>query len=126
MPSILIVDNDVSVLRCVAIMFQRAGWSVFCARKIAEAIDIIKDTATLHVIVCDTGMEPESGASLARHIMKHGPFDASLFFHTAGDTSAAADVRALGFQVSEKPQSVLLLATIARNAIRASDGSNQE
>lgn len=80
-PSILIVDDDVSMARTTAMILERKGWAVTTAHNGPEAIEIVR-TQPFNVILMDIRMPLMDGVETVRRIKRVRP-DAVVIMMTA-------------------------------------------
>ncbi len=66
-PSLLIVDDELSVARTLQMVFEQEGYKVAAAHSCAEALRLLDDGARYDAIITDLNMEqPDIGLDVAR------------------------------------------------------------
>lgn len=76
MPSLLIVDDELSVLNSLAFLFQRHGYDVLTCDHPAKAVETVSkldDTGELGVVISDYRMPAMSGIELLHELGKYVP-----------------------------------------------------
>lgn len=63
---ILMVDDDIPILEVVSEALGDAGYTVVTATSATEALDKIRDDATINLLFSDVVMPGQSGVDLAR------------------------------------------------------------
>ncbi len=58
-PSILIVDDEVSITRTLTMVFEQDGYLVVPAYSAAEAIQVLQDGHSIDAVITDLNMESE-------------------------------------------------------------------
>lgn len=58
-PSILIVDDEVSITRTLTMVFEQDGYVVLPAYSAAEAIRVLQDGQSIDAVITDLNMESE-------------------------------------------------------------------
>jgi DNA-binding NtrC family response regulator len=58
-PSILIVDDEVSITRTLSMVFEQAGYEVHPAYSAAEAIHMLHNGHSIDAVITDLNMEAE-------------------------------------------------------------------
>lgn len=58
-PSILIVDDEVSITRTLTMVFEQDGYDVLPAYSAAEAIRVLQDGQSIDAVITDLNMESE-------------------------------------------------------------------
>jgi CheY-like chemotaxis protein len=72
--SILLVDDESSILETLRQVFEREGYEVATARSSAEAVGLIKRNGRFDAVITDLNMEKEDiGLEVARVAMKSKP-----------------------------------------------------
>jgi DNA-binding NtrC family response regulator len=73
-PSILIVDDEQSVLQTLRLVFEQEGYEVFTAASCEEALKIIGNGSAFDAVITDLNMESEDiGLEVARAALKRKP-----------------------------------------------------
>lgn len=66
-PSLLIVDDEISVARTLQMVFEQEGYKVAAAHSCAEALHLLGNGTTYDAIITDLNMEqPDIGLDVAR------------------------------------------------------------
>lgn len=66
---ILLIDDDVLVLKTVRNLLTQQGYDVYCAKTANEAMEQLRK-ASPHLIVCDIRMPGKSGIDLIKELKK--------------------------------------------------------
>lgn len=92
MPTILVVDDDRSMLRILQLIFERAHYQVYMAQDSAEALDIIYREYPDVVLIDD--MMPDMTGSQVCFQVKHDPRvrHIPMIIHSAGSDVLDADL----------------------------------
>jgi DNA-binding response OmpR family regulator len=69
---ILIVDDEVSILKLLNLSFTRAGYQVFTAESGEEALELLKKE-TIHVMFFDLNLPNMDGLELCRKVKHYMP-----------------------------------------------------
>jgi DNA-binding NtrC family response regulator len=73
-PSILIVDDEESVLQTLRLVFEKEGYDVSTAASCEEALKVIGNGAAFDAVITDLNMEREDvGLEVARAALKRKP-----------------------------------------------------
>lgn len=70
---VLLVDDDGSVRRLVAMALHSAGFEVLEAADGNAAVQLCEQTETIHLVLADVLMPKLSGRQLASHVVLHHP-----------------------------------------------------
>ena len=72
--SILLVDDESSILETLRLVFEREGYKVATATSSAEAVGLIKRNSRFDAVITDLNMEKEDiGLEVARAAMQSEP-----------------------------------------------------
>ena len=72
--SILIVDDEESVLQTLRMVFEMEGYDVSTASSCQEALDVLGNGKSFDAVITDLNMETEDiGLEVARAAVKHKP-----------------------------------------------------
>jgi CheY-like chemotaxis protein len=73
-PSILLVDDENSILETLRMVFEREGYAVATARNSGEAVGLISGNGHFDAVITDLNMEEEDiGLEVARAALKARP-----------------------------------------------------
>jgi CheY-like chemotaxis protein len=76
--TLLLVDDDEAVLRCLGQMVSSLGFRVVSAASAEEAL-VLAATEPVHLLVCDVALPRLSGYELAGSLSERSPGLATLF-----------------------------------------------
>ena len=94
--SILLVDDEISVLQTLRMILEREGYRVTAAQSCAEALTRLK-SGTFDAVITDLNMEAEDiGFDLARAAMKLKPKPAVVIYTGYGNPANARTALELG------------------------------
>jgi two-component system, cell cycle sensor histidine kinase and response regulator CckA len=99
--TILVADDDPSVLTIVARMLERRGYETHVAASGARAEEILEREGRVDLIVADLRMPDMSGAELVRRARSLHPRVAAVYI--SGYTEDAEELLPAGTGVLEKP-----------------------
>jgi CheY-like chemotaxis protein len=72
--SVLLVDDESSILQTLRLVFEREGYEVATAQSSAEAIDLLDRNGHFDAVITDLNMEKEDiGLEVARAALKSQP-----------------------------------------------------
>jgi PAS domain S-box-containing protein len=118
--TILLVEDEPSILNMTAMMLQNMGYTVLAASSARDAILMAEDYAShnIHLIISDVVMPEMNGPDLARKILELYPHLKVLFMsgYTA-DIVALHGVLEQGMHFIQKPFSVSALAAKVREVL---------
>lgn len=116
--SILVVDDDISVLTVLADMLAAGGYSIYEAESGAEALEILSK-ADINVMFLDLNMPEMTGLELCGIIRKSKP-DAVIVAVTGfSDRYSRNDIEQAGFnKILDKPVSIKKLYETATEAFK--------
>jgi len=117
---ILIVDDDVILLEVLGRTLSRQGYDVLLASHPREALAIVREQASIDVVLSDVVMRQMLGTELVREIAQISPRTAFLFM-TAGPAQMAD-----GIAVLRKPLSIQDLTSGVRAALEQSAQSQMD
>ena len=118
--TILLVEDELSLLRLGKMMLERLGYTVLAAGTPGEAIRLAEGHGPIHLLVTDVVMPEMNGYDLASRISLLFPDLARLF--VSGYTGSAVHRQAAteaGTHFLEKPFTASKLAVAVRRALRA-------
>ena len=104
MATILIVEDDVQILRVLAMWFSRNGYDVMECRDGEEALSTLAESA-VDLIVTDVNMPRVDGLELVRVIRDERKLDLPIVVLSSrcDQSSIAADLALYGIRVHPKP-----------------------
>lgn len=104
MAKILIVDDDVHIVRVMSIWLTRHGHETYCAANGAEALEVI-EREPVDLIISDVNMPVLDGYDLAIALQERGLGDLPLLFLTArcDQDKVAGRLRGYNARVLPKP-----------------------
>jgi PAS domain S-box-containing protein len=117
--TILVVEDEPSILRLASRMLERQGYTVLTASTPGEALRVAHDfTGELHLLMTDVVMPEMNGRELAKRLLAHFPGLRRLFMsgYTA-NVIAHHGVLDDGVHFIQKPFSVADLAAKVRRAL---------
>jgi signal transduction histidine kinase/ActR/RegA family two-component response regulator len=117
--TILLVEDDPSILKMAEIMIRRLGYNVLCAPTPSEAIRYASEYhGEIHLLITDVIMPEMSGRDLASRLLEQKP-DLRLLFMSGytADLINPHGVLSEGIQFIQKPFSKSDLAASIRKAI---------
>jgi CheY-like chemotaxis protein len=114
--TILVVDDERTVLEMLEMAFDRAGYSVYLAASAEEALDILKQES-IPLMFIDLGLKKMNGFELCEHIRKNSP-DAIIYALTGyAGLFGEYEVAEAGFDgYFGKPVKVEILYQIAKDS----------
>ena len=118
MPSLLIVDDEPSVLTSLAFLFKRHGYDVIAAEhpeKALEQVAALQDIDSLGVVISDYRMPTMSGIELLHEVAKFAPEAKRILLTAKSDLVSVMDAVNEGglYRFLTKPCSYdLLLSTV--------------
>ncbi|MGB1302290.1 MAG: response regulator, partial [Pseudoalteromonas tetraodonis] len=103
-PSILLVDDEVNVLRSLRRVLQRAGFKVSVAESGPEALEYLK-TSDVSIIVTDYRMPNMTGADLLREVKIHWPEIINIVLSGHSDFNSVVELlnQGLAIKFLQKP-----------------------
>lgn len=94
--SVLLVDDESSILQTLRMVFEREGYEVATAQSSAEAIDLLDQNGHFDAVITDLNMEQEDiGLEVARAALKSKPKPAVVIctgFASMTNSRAALDM----------------------------------
>ncbi|MEP6643293.1 MAG: response regulator [Acidobacteriaceae bacterium] len=94
--SVLLVDDESSILQTLRLVFEREGYEVATAQSSAEAIGLLDQSGHFDAVVTDLNMEREDvGLEVARAALKSQPKPAVVIctgFASMANSRAALDM----------------------------------
>ena len=116
--TILVVDDEVSILNLMKQAFTRAGYEVRLAGGAKEALEILNEEK-IHVIFSDLNMPEMNGLELCRKIRKDMPMAIIVAMTGHASLFELADCREAGFDdYFIKPVSISSLVETAEKAFK--------
>ncbi len=130
MPSLLIVDDEPSVLASLAFLFQRHGYDVLTAdhpEKALEQVASLQDVNTLGVVISDYRMPSMSGIELLHEISKFAPDAKRILLTAKTDLVTVMDAVNEGglYKFLTKPCSYELLLSTVEEAFLTFDSTKE-
>lgn len=116
--TILLVEDEPTLLDLSAAMLQALGYTVLSAAGPAEALRLVGEHAAIDLLVTDVIMPGMNGKDLARQALQLQPAMRCLFMsgYTA-DVIAHQGVLEQGVQFIQKPFSIMTMATKVREVL---------
>ena len=99
---VLLVDDDVNILRFVSLGLQRSGYEVVTATGSEQALEISRQRA-VDAVVLDNGLGAVSGIELLAELRKSHPGVAAIFTSGAITQALAESAQRFGAVTLEKP-----------------------
>ena len=94
--SLLLVDDESSILQTLRMVFEEQGYKVVTAQSCAQALDILSDGRAFDAVVTDLNMEKDDiGLEVARAALKTKPKPAVVIctgFASVANSRAALDL----------------------------------
>ena len=119
--TILVVDDDQSVLETVVAVLERANFRVFSARSGAEAIKLAGETEQkLHLLLSDVDMPQMTGPELGMALKKTRP-DMRVMLMSGGNNGLL--VLNYGWAYLQKPFLSLKLVQMVTSILHSEDRS---
>jgi CheY-like chemotaxis protein len=101
-PTVLLVDDDIEVRQVAAVILGEMGLQVIEASSAEDAMEVIRGTARIDLLMTDLAMPGIGGMELA-HLAKRARPDLRLLY-TSAYVRAAEGSKALGYgPLIEKP-----------------------
>ena len=117
--SLLIVDDEQSLLDFLRLLFEGEGYAVSTAGSLAAAESKIEETG-FDLVLCDILMPEGSGLDLLRKIKQRDPRASVIMMTAYSSTRSAIEAMRLGaFDYIAKPFEVEELKVVAQRAIEA-------
>jgi signal transduction histidine kinase/ActR/RegA family two-component response regulator len=118
--TILIVEDEASLLRLTATVLTRKGYVVLAARTPAEAIQIVANHAErIDLLLTDVVMPEMNGRDLARRLLTERPKMKCVFVSGYSADVIANSQIAGGLNFLQKPYSIAALAAKVRTTLDA-------
>jgi two-component system, cell cycle sensor histidine kinase and response regulator CckA len=117
--TILLVEDEASILKIAAIMLEKQGYTVLSADSPEQAMELAREHhGSIHLLVTDVIMPEMNGRDLAKHILTIHPGMKRLFMsgYTA-DVIAHHGVLDEGVQFIQKPFTMANLAAKTREVL---------
>src|SRR4051812_5787696 len=105
---VLLVDDDVNILRLIGQGLQRSGYEVVTATGAEQALEIHR-TRAVDAVVLDNGLGEVSGIELLAELRKESPSVAAVFTSGAITPSLEESARAFEAVTLEKPYPMRVL-----------------
>ncbi len=116
--TILVVDDEVSILTLMKQAFSRAGYEVRTADSAKAALEILEDEK-IHVMFLDLNMPEMNGLELCRRIRKDMPMAIIIAMTGHASLFELADCREAGFDdYFIKPVSISTLVETAEKSFK--------
>lgn len=72
--SVLLVDDETSILQTLRLVFEHEGYEVATAQSCSEALEVLSDNGKFDAVITDLNMEQEDiGLEVARAALKTKP-----------------------------------------------------
>jgi type II secretory ATPase GspE/PulE/Tfp pilus assembly ATPase PilB-like protein/FixJ family two-component response regulator len=71
--TILFVDDEINVLKAMQRIFRQESYRLLTAKNGSEALQVLQDQHTVHVVVCDYRMPGMTGAELLKQVKAKWP-----------------------------------------------------
>lgn len=125
MATILVVEDDVQILRVLAMWFSRNGHEVLESRDGVEALETLANTKA-DVIVTDVNMPRVDGLELVRVIRDDRKLDLPIVVLSSrcDQSSIAADLAVYGIRIHPKPFSPSRLLAEVESVLSAQSGTD--
>jgi len=125
-PTILIIDDEKSVLDSFKLVLEKDGLSVFTAENSENALSILK-TFNIDIALIDLKLGKEDGLAIGEIIMKRSPKTKAILFtgYPSFETAIEATKRGF-FYYMEKTTSTKLIKEKIREAIRSGTSSGKD
>ncbi|HZQ21854.1 MAG TPA: response regulator [Terriglobales bacterium] len=118
-PSILLVDDEISILQTLQMVLENEGYRVVTAQSCAEALEVLGNTVGFDAVITDLNMEREDiGLEVARAAQKVNPRPAVII--CTGYASVTNSRRALDIGVdymAHKPMEIPELISAIRRLV---------
>lgn len=122
-PRVLVVDDDASIRRFAMLALEELPIELACAASVAEALDLLRDTGPVHLLITDLMMPGASGIDLLRALQQEPALrgSARLVMLTAGlDPATASQLPVLGvWRQLHKPIALAQLLECVETALQA-------
>ncbi len=117
-PVLVVVDDESDVLRALQDLL-RMDYQVYTFRQGSEALDFLRSTPRVHVILSDQRMPGMSGVEVLRQAMTIRPETTRLLFTAYTDLRAVVDAINQGnlFRYVAKPYDPDMLSAVLRQAV---------
>ena len=125
MATILLVEDDVQILRVLAMWFSRNGYEVVECRDGQEALSALAEVS-VDVIVSDVNMPRVDGMELVRLIREERKLDLPILVLSSrcNQSSMATDLALYGIRVHPKPFSPSRLLSEVESLLSARVGAD--
>ncbi|MFH0982691.1 MAG: response regulator [Planctomycetota bacterium] len=122
MATILVAEDDVQILRVLAMWFSRNGHDVVECRDGAEALEALAETG-VDLIVADVNMPRVDGLELVRVVRRERQLDLPIVVLSSrcDQSSIATDLAVYGIRVHPKPFSPSRLLAEIESLLSAGD-----
>lgn len=121
--TILLVEDDLSILKMITLMLEKLGYTVLAANTATDAIQMEKEfTNEIHLLLTDVVMPDMNGRDLLKILFSHRPYIKSLFMsgYTA-NVIAHHGVLDEGVQFIQKPFSQQQLSIMVREILNGNE-----
>ena len=116
-PSVLIVDDEISILRSLSGLLSDEGFEVMTAANGYEALKVV-DTESPDLVLLDIWMPGIDGIETLKEIKKNNPFIQVIIISGHGTIETAVKATKLGaFDLIEKPLSIDKVIVAINNAL---------
>ena len=123
---LLLVDDDASLLKLLAIRLEAEGFAVLCAPSAAEALQVLRNNP-VDLVLTDLRMEGASGLELFTQVRHFYPGLPVIIMSAQGTIPEAVSATQMGvFEFLTKPVDKALLLTTIRAALEQSGATQAE
>lgn len=127
--SILLVDDEVSILRTLRMVFEHEGYDVATAENSAQARALLTKNGHFDAVITDLNMEKEDiGLEVARAAMNCKPKPAVVVctgFASANNTRAALDM-GIDYMAYKPVELEDLISALNRLILRSQDSGDKQ
>jgi NtrC-family two-component system response regulator AlgB len=115
-PKVLVVDDELNILKTMGICFETIGYSVCLVSKPQEALDRIREEA-FDLAFVDLKMSPIDGIEVLAEIKRSAPFTTVIIITAHGSINSAIDaIRKGAYHYVVKPFDLKELQLLAQRA----------
>ena len=118
MATILLVDDDVSILEVTTAILEHSGYTVICVHNGQEALEYLGKGELPHLILSDTMMPMMDGRELCRRLQVDPSLSSIPFILVSGGTGAPSPHTCNYTAFVAKPFSVDVLLSTVELALR--------
>lgn len=118
MASVLVVDDEVRMLKILSMNLSDSGYQVFTANNVKEAVKVFDENLP-SVVITDLRMPQQSGQDLLSHVSTNSPHTAVIILTAYGTIESAVEMMRHGaFHYLLKPCDMDELKLVVEQAIR--------